>query len=80
MLTWMIWLSLVRSLSCTPPLLLSVRLAMAAEGAPTLSVYESGSRDDLEPTGCGSLELLVRSGLVVGLLAGVVLRGDALGS
>lgn len=53
---------------------------MLAESVPTLSVYEARSTLDLERVGGGSLELLVRSGFVVGLLAGVALRGDALGS
>ena len=51
---------------------------MPADSVPALSVYEAGSTLDLERAGGGSLELFVRSGYVVGLPAGVALRGDAL--
>lgn len=46
---------------------------------PALSVYEAKSTLDLDREGGVSLELLVRSGFVVGLLAGVAVRGDGLG-
>ena len=53
---------------------------MVPRSVPPLSVYDAKSTLDLERVGGGSLELLVRSGFVVGFLAGVAARGDGLGS
>ena len=58
---------------------LSFLEAIAAASPPALSVYDAKSTLDRVRVGGGSLELLVRSGFVVGFVAGVALRGDGRG-
>ena len=58
---------------------LSFREAITAASLPALSVYDAKSTLDLVLDGGGSLELFVRSGFVLGLVAGVALRGDGRG-
>ena len=76
----MIWLSLWFSRSWLPLLALSALEAIAEASLPALSVYDAKSTLDRVREGGGSLELFVRSGLVAGFVAGVVLRGDGRGS
>lgn len=49
---------------------------MLVASPPALSVYDARSTLDLVRVGGCSLELLVRSGFVARLVAGVALRGD----
>ena len=58
---------------------LSFREAITAASPPALSVYDAKSTLDRVRLGGGSLELFVRSGFVVGFVAGVALRGDGRG-
>lgn len=77
-LTCMIWLSFVASRS-SPLEALGCLLLSAAASAFALSVYDARSTLDLVRVGGGSLGLLVRSGLVDGLLAAEALRGEGRG-
>lgn len=76
--TCMIWFNFVVSLSKLPdgP---SARVLSEVLSAAVFSVYNARSTLDRVRWGGRSLELLVRSGLVDGLLAAEALRGEGLG-
>jgi hypothetical protein len=77
-LTCMIWLSFVASRS-SPLEAFGCLLLSATDSAFALSVYDARSTLDLVRVGGRSLGLLVRSGLVDGLLAAEALRGEGRG-